>query len=147
MSSLGYFQFARRYFGNHFCSLFLRLLRCFSSPCLPHLPMISANDFLALPKMGYPIQISPDLYLFSSSPKLFAAFHVFLRLLTPRHPPFALNSLVTTLSFFVLNVFICLYFQRSYGGERVRTDDLLRARQVLSQLSYTPYLFYGPGWT
>ena len=26
------------------------------------------------------------------------------------------------------------------GGERVRTDDLLRARQALSQLSYTPIL-------
>jgi oxalate decarboxylase/phosphoglucose isomerase-like protein (cupin superfamily) len=24
------------------------------------------------------------------------------------------------------------------GGERVRTDDLLRARQALTQLSYTP---------
>ena len=24
------------------------------------------------------------------------------------------------------------------GGERIRTDDLLRARQLLSQLSYTP---------
>ncbi len=24
------------------------------------------------------------------------------------------------------------------GGERIRTDDLLRAKQVLSQLSYTP---------
>ena len=24
------------------------------------------------------------------------------------------------------------------GGERDRTDDLLRARQALSQLSYTP---------
>jgi hypothetical protein len=26
----------------------------------------------------------------------------------------------------------------SGGGERIRTDDLLRARQALSQLSYTP---------
>ena len=26
------------------------------------------------------------------------------------------------------------------GGERVRTDDLLRARQALSQLSYTPQI-------
>jgi hypothetical protein len=26
----------------------------------------------------------------------------------------------------------------SGGGERIRTDDPLRARQVLSQLSYTP---------
>ncbi len=32
------------------------------------------------------------------------------------------------------------------GGERVRTDGLLRARQALSQLSYTPE-FGGPGWT
>ena len=28
--------------------------------------------------------------------------------------------------------------QNSYGGERVRTDDPLLAKQVLSQLSYTP---------
>ena len=27
------------------------------------------------------------------------------------------------------------------GGERVRTDDLLRARQALSQLSYTPIIY------
>jgi hypothetical protein len=29
---LGYFRFARRYSGNHYCFLFLWLLRCFSSP-------------------------------------------------------------------------------------------------------------------
>ena len=28
--------------------------------------------------------------------------------------------------------------QKDGGGERTRTDDLLRARQALSQLSYTP---------
>ena len=33
--------------------------------------------------------------MFSSSPKLIAAFHVFHRHLTPRHPPFALSSLAT----------------------------------------------------
>jgi hypothetical protein len=36
-SGLGYFQFARHYYGNHYCFLFLHLLRCFSSvrspPC------------------------------------------------------------------------------------------------------------------
>jgi hypothetical protein len=31
------------------------------------------------------------------------------------------------------------------GGERDRTDDLLRAKQVLSQLSYTPKNG-GPSW-
>ena len=52
-------------------------------------------DITVLPMMGYPIQKSPDQYLFSGSPKLIAAFHVFLRLLAPRHPPFALHSLAT----------------------------------------------------
>ncbi len=34
----------------------------------------------------------------SSSPKLFAAYHVLHRLLAPRHPPCALRSLTFTLS-------------------------------------------------
>ena len=34
-SGLGSFPFARRYLGNHFCFLFLRVLRCFSSPGSP----------------------------------------------------------------------------------------------------------------
>ena len=33
------------------------------------------------------------------------------------------------------------------GGERARTDGLLRARQALSQLSYTPNNPGGPGRT
>ena len=36
------------------------------------------------------------------------------------------------------------------GGERIRTDDPLRARQMLSQLSYTPndnFLSIGPEWS
>ena len=32
----------------------------------------------------------------------------------------------------------CLFLTRSGGDERVRTDDPLLAKQVLSQLSYTP---------
>ena len=49
-------------------------------------------------------------------------------------------------------------FQRSdasipfpvFGGERIRTDDPLRARQMLSQLSYTPndiLISIGPEWS
>ena len=37
-----------------------------------------------------------------------------------------------------------------FGGERDRTDDPLRARQMLSQLSYTPidnFLSIGPEWS
>jgi hypothetical protein len=31
------------------------------------------------------------------------------------------------------------------GGERIRTDDLLLAKQALSQLSYTPFRNREPG--
>ena len=44
----------------------------------------------------------------------------------------------------------CRLYNREYdgGGERDRTDDLLRARQALSQLSYTPiFRRGGPRWT
>ena len=34
-TGLGQFRFARRYSGNHFCFLLLRLLRCFSSARSP----------------------------------------------------------------------------------------------------------------
>ena len=40
-SGLGSFPFARRYLGNHCCFLFLRVLRCFSSPGSPYMAMYS----------------------------------------------------------------------------------------------------------
>ena len=48
-SGLGSFHFARRYFGNRFFFLFLRLLRCFSSPgslCTPMDSVHSDGGFL-----------------------------------------------------------------------------------------------------
>ncbi len=36
------------------------------------------------------------------------------------------------------------HFSPSGGDEEVRTPDLLRAKQALSQLSYTPTFFQGP---
>jgi hypothetical protein len=36
--------------------------------------------------------------------------------------------------------------KRVGGGERDRTDDPLLAKQVLSQLSYTPGIRGGSGW-
>ncbi len=93
MFGLDSFLFARHYSGNHRCFLFLKVLRCFSSPRSPLLPMHSVIDIPTLLGIGCPIQRSPDLNLFSGSPELIAAYHVFHRLLTPRHPPFALSSL------------------------------------------------------
>ena len=47
-SGLGSFHFARRYFGNLCFFLFLRLLRCFSSPGSPPYTMDSCMDTWSL---------------------------------------------------------------------------------------------------
>src|SRR3954454_16545249 len=44
---------------------------------------------------GFPIRTSPDQSSVDSSPGLFAASHVLLRLLVPRHPPCAPTNLAT----------------------------------------------------
>src|ERR1700694_1801121 len=56
--------------------------------------MYSVQGTAALPAVGFPIRTSPDQSLVSGSPTLFAATHVLLRLLSPRHPSCALCSLV-----------------------------------------------------
>ena len=60
---LASFPFARRYLGNHVCFLFLRVLRCFSSPGAPRMTMDSSCGVRALPRTGFPIRISTDRYL------------------------------------------------------------------------------------
>src|ERR1700736_201657 len=65
--------------------------------------MDSVQGTAALPAVGFPIRTSPDQSLVSGSPTLFAATHVLLRLLSPRHPSCALCSLVISLpSSFIL---------------------------------------------
>jgi hypothetical protein len=82
--------FARHYLRNHYCFLFLLLLRCFSSegsrllsPCLQH--------------GGLPHSDICGSRVVCTSPQLFAAYHVLRRLREPRHPPYALISLPTLL--------------------------------------------------
>jgi hypothetical protein len=84
---LGYFPFARHYSENHFCFLFLPVLRCFSSQGL--LPTI-AHWISRLHQDGLPHSDIPGSQVICTSPKLFAACHVLLRLQEPRHPPCAL---------------------------------------------------------
>ena len=50
--------------------------------------------------MRFPYSDISGSWLICSSPELFAAYHVFRRLLVPRHPPYALFSLIFFLSFF-----------------------------------------------
>src|SRR4029450_4869827 len=56
--------------------------------------MYSGAGTRALPRAGFPIRTSRDQRLVSTYSGLFAAAHVLLRLLAPRHPPCALSLLI-----------------------------------------------------
>ena len=98
---LGSSAFARHYLRNHFCFLFLWVLRCFSSPRLPistlfiHVRLTG----LFLPAR-FPHSDSHGSLLICSSSWIFAAYHVLLRLSVPRHSPYALRSLTLIFSNF-----------------------------------------------
>ena len=83
---LGYSPFDRHYLGNHYCFLFLRVLRCFSSPGL----LSNKLEWYHFMVPGCPIRKSSDIKVICTSPKLIAAYHVLHRLWEPRHPPYAL---------------------------------------------------------
>ena len=78
------------------CFLFLQVLRWFTS--LSSLPKayVFSNRILHFQRSGF-----PHSDIFGSTPvcgfpKLFAAYHVLHRLPSPRHPPYALSSLIIT---------------------------------------------------
>ena len=62
---LGSSDFARHYFRNHCCFLFLRVLRCFSSPGSPCIPIYSACNNTILLVLSSLIRISADLKIFA----------------------------------------------------------------------------------
>lgn len=57
---LGCFRFARHYSGNRICFLFLRVLRCFSSPGLPSISYVFRYGSCPFRARGSPIRKSPD---------------------------------------------------------------------------------------
>jgi hypothetical protein len=101
---LGCSLFARRYWGNHFCFLFLRLLRCFSSPGWLALTYGFSQSCLGLPHSD-----TSGSMLASNSPERFVGYYVLLRLYVPRYPPLALCSLT-----FLLTLFSCMQFSRFF---------------------------------
>ena len=87
--------FARHYSRNHCCFLFLRVLRCFTSPRSPLHPMYSDTGHRPHRRRGFPIRKSSDHSPLIGSPRHIADCHVLHRLLMPRHPPCALSNLQT----------------------------------------------------
>ena len=69
-----------------------------SVPRVPHVQLCIHCTLTEVSSAGFPhSDISGSLDM-CSSPKLFAAYHVFHRLLVPRHPPCALSSLTSCIS-------------------------------------------------
>ena len=62
---LGSSDFARHYFRNRFYFLFLRVLRCFSSPGSPRIPMCSGYGNATLLALSSLIRTSADLRMFA----------------------------------------------------------------------------------
>lgn len=85
--------FARHYSRNHQCFLFLRVLRCFTSPRSPQHPIHSGAGNPTSLGLGYPIRTPSDHSSVDNSPRTIAASHVLHRPLVPRHPPCALHNL------------------------------------------------------
>ena len=81
-SGLAYSEFARHYYRNHGCFLFLRVLRWFTSPSSLRPTMYSSNDKPCLHGMGSPIRKSPDHRLLASPrglSQLATSFFAYLR--------------------------------------------------------------------
>ncbi len=94
-AGLGSSHFARRYSGNRVFFLFLRLLRCFSSPgSLPYV-MDWRMDPWSLLQVGFPIRIPADQWMFAPRP---AAFRSLSR------PSSALSAKASTLRSFLFDL-------------------------------------------
>ena len=79
---LGSCAFARHYLRNRFYFLFLRVLRCFSSPGSPR-----AWLGVGIAPDGFPHSDIRGSQGICPSPRLFAAYHVLLRLREPQASP------------------------------------------------------------
>ena len=94
-SGLGSFHFARRYFGNRLFSFSSSGYLDVSVHRVPSVHLWIQCTVHEVFSCGFPhseIHGSMDI---CSSPWLFAAYHVFHRLLVPRHPPCALSCLTS----------------------------------------------------
>src|SRR6478609_1335901 len=91
---LGCSAFARHYLRNRIRFLFLRLLRCFTSPGVALISYVFRDQLWRITSIGLPHSEMHGSKRICRYPCLIAAYHVLLRLLAPRHPSCALCSLI-----------------------------------------------------
>ena len=110
---LGSFLFARHYLGNRFFFLFLRLLRCFSSPGCSLCNYLFITWYWRVTTSGFPHSDISGSKLTYSSPKHFVVCHVLLHLLMPRHPhvrPFFFNHLSYNILIWWDSTFVKIFY-------------------------------------
>jgi hypothetical protein len=78
------------------CFLFLQVLRWFTSLSSLPRPYVFRSRILHVQRSGLPHSEISGSTAVCAFPKLFAAYHVLHRLPSPRHPPYALSSLIIT---------------------------------------------------
>jgi hypothetical protein len=93
----GLFRFRSPLLTESILFLFLRILRCFTSPRVA-LPILFYSDGSnrTLLRLGFPIRISSGIMRVCRSPKLFAACRVLHRHIAPRHPLMAVTGFMQT---------------------------------------------------
>ena len=135
-TGLGCSPFARHYLGNHYCFIFLRVLRCFSSPGSP-----PVNGISRLQRDGLPHSEISGSKVVCTSPKLFAAYHVLHRLWEPRHPPCALTYFLVWYSMIYFPKYFHSWCQRT-SGFRPLSHNLLHLPAPLADVNGFEPLFY-----
>ena len=114
--------------------LFLRVLRCFSSPRSLLLPYVFRQGYRPITTGGFPHSEIPGSMLAYSSPRHFAVGRVLLRLPAPRHPPYALCSLTFSrafsLDYSLTHVLTCASLYAVFKVRAARNSALVARRSA-----------------
>ena len=106
-----------------------------------HFPRSAPKKVLGLLPVGFPIQTSTDHRIFSSSPRLIAAYHVFHRLQRQGIRPLLLITCFSRKKPLIISLFNC---QRSYGrSSRSQTEiwfDIVRLLTAPLRLRLQKYV-------
>ena len=149
---LGYSEFARHYYRNHGCFLFLGVLRWFTSPGSLRHPMNSDDGNECLHSLGFPIRTSPDHSLLAA-PRSFSQLTTsFIACLRQGIHTHALSSLTIkstshTCRRYFFRAYLKLVFSMPVNIQLSKISIAFRRSVQPYGLNLPPANFNGgPGW-
>lgn len=113
-SRCGLFRFRSPLLAEYF--LFLRVLRCFSSPSSLRRGYVFTTLYAGMPLHGFPHSETSDSPAAHASSELFAVYRVLPRHLAPSHSPYALVALPCVCGEIVSLAYLCV--RRLHDGAR-----------------------------